>query len=306
MPDSETPGSPLKLTELKAALQARQESMIETARSVADGIARSPLYADFAHISQVPPIRQREETPRPTAHLERPKVVRFTRLGGDADETVDLDQCLLLMSGPCDAQNPRTFDLQRMIYYYLTPEGRGIMGLGGSGQARFGGGGYREVHPMLIVHDRLLNGLKIPPELAKYLPYLTPERSLPEAITAWEKSQSGRNVHDLENETGSGGSEQNAIGIVPSDREAQEAKSLDDLTPTAWKLLKAIRLLHATNSESAKSRPDIAAKAKTGNHDSDHNKDAFRRLSDLGLITAKKRIGTWLTDAGMSALDKRS
>ena len=115
-------------------------------------------------------------------------MVRFTRLGGDADETVDLDRCLLILAGPGAATDTRVFDLQRITYYYLTPEGRGILGLGGWRQAQFGGDGYREVHPMQIVHDRLLHGLKIPPELAKYRPFLKPELNLPESIAAWEKA----------------------------------------------------------------------------------------------------------------------
>jgi hypothetical protein len=82
--------------------------------------------------------------------------------------------------------------------------------------------------------------------------------------------------------------------------------SLDDLTPTAWKLLKAIRDLKAVDSETCAIQSRIAAKAKTGNHDSKHNQLAFGQLSGLHLISAKRRVGTWITGAGLQALGKRS
>jgi hypothetical protein len=84
------------------------------------------------------------------------------------------------------------------------------------------------------------------------------------------------------------------------------ALTLDDLPPTAWKLLKAIFEKRATDSASAVGRPEIAAKARVGNHDSKHNQYAFRQLTDLQLITAKRNVGTWITAAGIQALNKRS
>jgi hypothetical protein len=87
---------------------------------------------------------------------------------------------------------------------------------------------------------------------------------------------------------------------------ANPSPTLDNLTPTAWKLLRAIRQLGAVNSEKAVGRSEITAKARTGNHDSKHNQEAFKQASGLGLITAKRNAGTWLTQAGIDALDKRS
>ena len=83
--------------------------------------------------------------------------------------------------------------------------------------------------------------------------------------------------------------------------------SLDDLTPNAWKLLAAIRDLDAVDSGTAQIQPKIVARAtrKRGNHDSKHHQLAFGQLSELGLIASKKRVGTWITDAGIQALEKR-
>jgi hypothetical protein len=53
--------------------------------------------------------------------------------------------------------------------YYLTPDGRWILGLGGIHQLRFGGGGYKEVHPVVVAHDWLtLMGDPLPDALEPY------------------------------------------------------------------------------------------------------------------------------------------
>jgi hypothetical protein len=223
-----------------------------------------------------------------TAGLAR--VVRFSRLNGPGEETLDLDKCLQIQIGKRVDPRIPILDPKTLVFYYGTPEGRWILGLGGTQQAACGGHGYVEVHPMYVVHDLLLRGAPLPHELEKYRKFMTSDRSLAEAIAAWEDSLKCAHRGD-----------ETPKSAVPK----QQAQSLDDLTPTAWKLLRAIRQLDATSAETAKSRPVISARAGTGNHDSDHNKAAFRQLSDLGLITAKKRVGTWLTDAGMSALNKR-
>jgi hypothetical protein len=75
--------------------------------------------------------------------------------------------------------------------------------------------------------------------------------------------------------------------------------SVNDLTSTAWKLLRAARDMGADASENAVTRKAIAAKAKCGNPGSLHNKQAFTQLSQLGLITAKRNVGTWITVAGI-------
>jgi hypothetical protein len=89
-------------------------------------------------------------------------------------------------------------------------------------------------------------------------------------------------------------------------RKTSDLPTLDDLKKTDWKLLRALHDLGATNVEMAASRDKITAKAGTGNHDSKHNQDAFSRLSLLGLIKAKRNVGTHLTQAGIDALNKRS
>lgn len=63
----------------------------------------------------------------------------------------------------------------------------------------------------------------------------------------------------------------------------------DDLTPTASVPLEAIGDLGAIDSRSAKRREDIAARAKTGNHYSEHIRIGFRQLSDLRWMIAKRR-----------------
>jgi hypothetical protein len=99
-------------------------------------------------------------------------------------------------------------------------------------------------------------------------------------------------------ETGATGSKTN--------NQATKERGLDDLTPTGWKLLRALSQLEAFDSERAAGRAEITKKARTGNHDSKHNQEAFSALSHLGLIKAKRNAGTWLTQAGIDALDKRS
>jgi hypothetical protein len=83
--------------------------------------------------------------------------------------------------------------------------------------------------------------------------------------------------------------------------EVPKATTLDDLTPTAWKLLRALSDLDAVNSEKAVGRSRIARKARTGNHDSKHNQDAFALLSKCELIVARNGIGTWLNATGINA-----
>jgi hypothetical protein len=94
----------------------------------------------------------------------------------------------------------------------------------------------------------------------------------------------------------------------PSKLEAElpKAFSLEDLTTTARKLLKAIRELTAIGPDRARTHVEICETARSGHHDSQHNKDAFKRLLDRGLIASKRNVGTWLTRAGLSELDKRS
>jgi hypothetical protein len=82
--------------------------------------------------------------------------------------------------------------------------------------------------------------------------------------------------------------------------------TLDTLKPTAWKLLGALRDLGAIDSEKAARRDKITAKARKGNHDSKHNQEAFEQLSDLGLISARRNVGKWITQVGIDALNKRS
>jgi ribosomal protein S19E (S16A) len=63
--------------------------------------------------------------------------------------------------------------------------------------------------------------------------------------------------------------------------------------------------LKAIDSEHATSREKIVRKAKTGDPESKHNRESFKRLKDLGLIDAAQRIGTWLTEGGLSLLENK-
>jgi hypothetical protein len=102
-----------------------------------------------------------------------------------------------------------------------------------------------------------------------------------------------------------------ASGDIPSPNLAvqktgtnPQRRDREELTGTALKLLRALQGLDANNQETAKSRPDITAKARTGNHDSSSNQNAFRQLKDCGLIIARRNVGTWLTEEGRSVLNK--
>jgi hypothetical protein len=85
------------------------------------------------------------------------------------------------------------------------------------------------------------------------------------------------------------------------DADVPRATRLDDLTPTAWKLLQTLRSLGAVTSEKALARAKIAEKAGAGNHDSKHIQEAFALLKRCGLIIARNNVGTWLTAAGVAA-----
>jgi hypothetical protein len=78
--------------------------------------------------------------------------------------------------------------------------------------------------------------------------------------------------------------------------------SLDDLTPTAWELLKAIYRLKALNAQTRKTREAVAAEAHTGNHNSSHTRKAFAQLAESGLIISRRGVGTCITTAGRKAL----
>jgi hypothetical protein len=85
-----------------------------------------------------------------------------------------------------------------------------------------------------------------------------------------------------------------------------KASSRDDLTPTAWKLLEATRDVGAVDTGKAVGRGAIAAKARVGNHDSKHVQEALKRLTSRGYLDAKRGHGTWITEDGNKALNKRS
>jgi hypothetical protein len=176
-------------------------------------------------------------------------------------------------------------------------------------QVHRGGAGYREVHPLQIAFALRLHGLDLPPELERYRPFLQPDLTLTESISAWEKSLTVgcENPSEISNtdltprlsraKTGDTGET-----VVPG----TTARSPNDLTKTAWKLLRTIHQMGAMSAETAKTRTQITSRARTGNNDSKHNQSAFTQLSDLGWIAARKNVGTWLTDAGIAAADKRS
>jgi len=75
------------------------------------------------------------------------------------------------------------------------------------------------------------------------------------------------------------------------------------LTTTDRKLLRAMRDMGATDFECAASQNRITARAKTGNVDSKHNQQSFKRLKDMELVGSARRVGTWLTPKGLSLLN---
>jgi hypothetical protein len=84
---------------------------------------------------------------------------------------------------------------------------------------------------------------------------------------------------------------------------ADGPKTLDDLNRTAWKLLRAMYALGAFDTETVRTHQQIVKKAGTGNHGSGHNKEAFAALQKLGLIKSRRRVGTWLTQAGRELIE---
>jgi hypothetical protein len=97
----------------------------------------------------------------------------------------------------------------------------------------------------------------------------------------------------------SGGAKETADGPSSPDGD-------DVLGNTDWKNLAAIVELGAHDSPTAVTREEITEKSGTGNHDSTHNKDSFKRLKMHKLIDAKRRIGTWATNSGRSAIKGRA
>jgi hypothetical protein len=91
----------------------------------------------------------------------------------------------------------------------------------------------------------------------------------------------------------------------PAGSDEQELKVLtpDDLTPTAWKLLRTLLKLRATNTAKAVTRERIVQEAgDVGNADSSNVRAVCKMLVDLGLIATKRNVGTWITQAGLDAL----
>jgi hypothetical protein len=81
--------------------------------------------------------------------------------------------------------------------------------------------------------------------------------------------------------------------------------NLDDLTPTAWKLLKTLSKLRATSTEKAVTRERIVEEAAdVGNADSGHVRAAFKKLVDKELIASRPNVGTWIRQAGLDALKR--
>jgi hypothetical protein len=279
---------PFALKELKNALKSQEDVFSQIARSVGNLNSR---------LGPVDSINESLRVSRPFSTAQPSNVVRFARLKGPGEETIDLHQCLRLLVGICpNSHAPQILDPTTVRVYYLTPDHRGICGMGGLVQVHRGGPGYQEVHPLQIAFDMRRCGMRLPLELERYLPFLDPNLTLNDAISAWERSQSEP-----------AGTRPNRPGKL-SDSAAgkNRAPSLDDLTPTAWKLLRTVRQMGAVSADTAKDRSAITSRAKKGNHDSKHNQTAFKRLSDLRFIAARKNVGTWITEAGIDALDKRS
>jgi hypothetical protein len=99
-------------------------------------------------------------------------VIRFTRLAGDGNDAVELNECRQFPIGPQvflgPALNPSSLsaiDETMLSVYYRTPDLRWIQGMGGLEQCRRGGEGYLEKHPVMVARDFLFFGVRLPPEL---------------------------------------------------------------------------------------------------------------------------------------------
>ncbi len=76
----------------------------------------------------------------------------------------------------------------------------------------------------------------------------------------------------------------------------------DRLTSNDWKILRALRDLHAVSRKNWVTRIEAAELAGTGDHDSLNNKTSFQNLKALKLIDAVKNRGTWITEDGTAIL----
>jgi hypothetical protein len=116
------------------------------------------------------------------------RIVRFGSLDGFGEEAVDLEQCprrLAVGRALSPGFGPSLIDETTLHIYYLTPDGRWILGLGGIRQLRSGGEGYLEVHPVCVAHDLLLYKMDLPPKLEPY------RHQASEGYSEWLSQQQG-------------------------------------------------------------------------------------------------------------------
>jgi hypothetical protein len=143
-------------------------------------------------------LSRRARSVAPEQPRKPPSIVRFARLKGYGEETIDLDQCVRFTVGVPAHPGAHHFDPSTVTVYYLTPDHRGIIGFGGLLQANHGGAGYREIHPLEIAHAFYMLRKALPPELERYQPFLQPDLTLPQMISAWEQSLASRIQDDVE------------------------------------------------------------------------------------------------------------
>jgi hypothetical protein len=99
------------------------------------------------------------------------KRIRFSRLDGFGEESVDLERCrrfLVWRRRLSPEPGLSLIDETTLQVYYLTPNRRWILGLGGIRQLRSGGEDYIEVHPVMVTRVFLLYEINLPPELEPY------------------------------------------------------------------------------------------------------------------------------------------
>ena len=97
--------------------------------------------------------------------------IRYSRLDGYGEDSVDLDQCRRFLVGRRISPGPfaSSIDATTLCAYYLHPDGETwIRGMGGIRQLLFGGDGYEEVHPVVVAQAMLLYDVSIPPQLEPY------------------------------------------------------------------------------------------------------------------------------------------